>query len=584
MTRTFRLQTFLDYQTADSQTSDECLENRMEKEVLSASLKSDSLKSKTDSLKFPFLAFLLFPLLLLSCHSKFDAERERLLVTLDNDLAHKSEFLLRRQAHIDTLKNACRLAPTDSARYSLSLQITDEYLTFLCDSALAYALQSRQYAGMIGDVYRLQESDIRILRACANAGMFTDVPRLVPRRRTADFLPEHRPTFCWAMIGLYEHLRSYYAGNDERYDHFNHLTLLYRDTLMQILPENSGLWKKEKAFSLQAQGHYDEALQILLPLYEDDEPGTRIYGLNAMSRARLYLAKGDTAQAVTNLAASADMDVRYGVRENEALLALSKLMYAGGDYSRAYLYATSAIEDAEMLASRFRFTEVTGIYRVIKDTYLQQLRRHEQFRLRLILALIAALVVLLFGMFMLTRAHRKLTVARHELLATVDKLADANLRLDDAAHVREYYITYLITLSSTYANKLEDFRKTVNRKLKTRQYDDLLARTSHPHSDDLDAVLEQFDKTFLSLYPTFVDDLNALLAPDHRYPREALSLCTEQRILALLRLGMTDIGQIANFLHYSTQTIYNYKHRVKNHALNPEDFERNVMNIGQMNQ
>ncbi|MBO4443489.1 MAG: hypothetical protein J5814_01790 [Bacteroidaceae bacterium] len=528
------------------------------------------------------LLMFLTSMLLFSCHPKPDTERERLLATLDNTLAHKNEYIQRRQAYVDSLKHDLQKASTDSARYSLSLQLADEYTTLMCDSALAYALQSRRYANETGDIYRQQESDIRIIKACSNAGMFIDVWNLVPLRSTADCLPDHRPTFCWAMISLYEHMRSYYAGNEEQYEHFNHLTLLYRDTLMQILPENSGLWLKEKAFSLQAQGHYDEALRILLPLYEGEEPGTRSYGLNAMSRARLYLDMGDTAQAITNLAASADMDVRYGVRENEALLALSKLMYAQGDYSRAYRYATAAIEDAEMLNSRFRFTEVTGIYRVIKESYLQQLNRHEQFRLRLILALLAALGVLLFGIIMLTRAHRKLSIARHELHETVDELADANLRLDDAARVREYYITHLITASSTYANKLEDFRKAVNRKLKTRQYDDLLAQTSRPHSDDLDTVYEQFDKTFLALYPTFVDDLNALLEPAHRYPREGRNLCTEQRIFALIRLGMTDVGQIANFLHYSTQTIYNYKHRVKNHALRPEDFERDVMLIGQM--
>jgi len=521
-------------------------------------------------------------LLLFSCHPKTDTEREQLLSTLDNDLAHKSEYVQRRLAYVDSLKHACRLALTDSARYSLSLQVTDEYNTLQCDSALAYALQCRQYADRLDDTYRQQESDIRILRACANAGMFSEVLRLIPRRGVDDFLPEHRATYCWAMISLYEHKRSYYVGNRETYSYYNQLTLLYRDTLMQILPEESGLWQKERAFSLQAQGRYDEALQILLPLYEDEEPGTRYYGLNAMSRARLYLDMGDTTQAVTNLAASADMDVRYGVRENEAILALSKLMYAGGEYDRAYRYASAAIEDAELLNSRFHFTEVTGIYRVIKDTYLQQLRSHEQFRLRLIIALLAALAVLLCGMVLLFRAHRKLTAARSELSATVDELADANLRLNDASRVREYYITYLINANSTYANKLEEFRMTVNRKLKTRQYDDLLARTSRPHSDDLETIYEQFDKTFLSLYPTFIDDLNALLEPPYRYPREGGSLCTEQRIFALIRLGMTDVGQIAKFLHYSLQTIYNYKHRVKNHALRPDTFEQDLMTIGQL--
>ena len=523
---------------------------------------------------------LLISTFLFSCQPKPDTERERLLATLDDDIAHKNEYALRRL--VDSLKREYQLALTDSARYSTSLQLTDEYMTLMCDSALAYALQSRQYASLIGDTFRLQESDIRVLKACSNAGMFTDVSRLVRLRSVADCLPEHRATYCWAMISLYEHLRSYYVDNPQQYDRFNRLTLLYRDTLMQILPEGSGLWLKEKAFSLQTQGRYDDALRILLPLYEGEEPGTRFYGLNAMSRARLYLDMGDTTQALDNLAASADMDVRYGIRENEALLALSKLMYAQGDYNRAYLYATNAIEDAEKLNSRFRFSEVTGIYRVIKETYLQQLRQHERFRLHLILALLAVLLLTLGGMVLLIRGHRNLRVARRELSDTVDKLADANLQLDDAGKIKEYYITYLISASSTYADKLEDFRKTVNRKLKTRQYDDLLVQTSRPLSGNLEAIYEQFDKTFLSLYPTFINDFNALLLPEHRYSTISRQLSTEQRIFALIRLGMDDIGQIANFLHYSTQTIYNYKHRVKNHAINPSTFEHDVMHIGQM--
>ena len=186
------------------------------------------------------------------------------------------------------------------------------------------------------------------------------------------------------------------------------------------------------------------------------------------------------------------------------------------------------------------------------------------------------------GLAQLTRAHRKLSAARHELSAANAQLGEANRRLADAASIREYYITYLISAISAYANKLEEFRKAVNRKLKTRQYDDLLAQTSRPHPGDLDTVFEQFDKTFLALYPTFIDDLNALLAEPHRYPPSGGVLCTEQRIFALVRLGMTDVTQIANFLHYSTQTIYNYRHRVRHHALNPDDFERAVMHIGEM--
>lgn len=534
------------------------------------------------SKQFFVILTLLTSTFLFSCQPKPDTERERLLAILDEDLSHKNDYLLTRFERVDSLKHVFWLANTDSARYHLSLQLTDEYMTLMCDSALAYALQSRQFASQKGDTFRLQESDIRVLQACLNGGMFMDIDRLVHIRNTSECVPNLRPTYCWTMISLYEHLKLYYMSNEEQSDYFNQKTLLYRDTLMQILPEGSGFWLKEKAFSLQAQKKYDEALRILLPLYEGDEPGTRMYGLNAMSRARLFLDKGDTTQAINNLAVSADMDIRYGVRENEALFTLAKLMYATGDYNRAYLYATNAIEDAEKLNSRFRFTEVTGVYRVIKDTYLQELHRHEGFRLRLILALLAVLFLTLAGMVLLIRGHRNLSLARQELSDTVEKLADANLQLDDAGKIKEYYITYLISASSTYADKLEDFRKTVNRKLKTHQYDDLLVQTSRPLSGNLEAIYEQFDKTFLSLYPTFINDFNALLLPEHRYSSISQQLCTEQRIYALIRLGMDDIGQIANFLHYSTQTIYNYKHRVKNHALNPSTFEHDVMHIGQV--
>ena len=47
----------------------------------------------------------------------------------------------------------------------------------------------------------------------------------------------------------------------------------------------------------------------------------------------------------------------------------------------------------------------------------------------------------------------------------------------------------------------------------------------------------------------------------------------------LIRLGITDSSQIAEFLHYSVNTIYNYRARVKNKARNREDFERSVTQI-----
>ncbi len=56
-------------------------------------------------------------------------------------------------------------------------------------------------------------------------------------------------------------------------------------------------------------------------------------------------------------------------------------------------------------------------------------------------------------------------------------------------------------------------------------------------------------------------------------------MTTEQRIYALIRLGVQESSEIASLLFYSPQTIYNYRSTVKNKAKNKESFEDDVQNL-----
>ncbi|MDE6153928.1 MAG: hypothetical protein K2G21_07280, partial [Muribaculaceae bacterium] len=96
---------------------------------------------------------------------------------------------------------------------------------------------------------------------------------------------------------------------------------------------------------------------------------------------------------------------------------------------------------------------------------------------------------------------------------------------------------------------------------------------------------ENFDKAFLNLYPNFIDEFNRLLQPESRFSLPKDRLNTPVRIFALIRLGITDMTQIAGFLHYSVQTVYNYKSKVrKTSVLTPEEFEEKVKKIGTLAQ
>ena len=123
----------------------------------------------------------------------------------------------------------------------------------------------------------------------------------------------------------------------------------------------------------------------------------------------------------------------------------------------------------------------------------------------------------------------------------------------------------------------------VNKKIKNKQLDELfqISKSTELKEKELEELYENFDMVFLHLFPNFIDDFNALLQPELRVrPKEKNRLTTDLRIFALIRLGFEDSSKIAEFLHYSVNTIYNYRARIKNGSLgNREQFENMVKTL-----
>ena len=138
-------------------------------------------------------------------------------------------------------------------------------------------------------------------------------------------------------------------------------------------------------------------------------------------------------------------------------------------------------------------------------------------------------------------------------------------------------------MCSIYIDRMTSYRKQVIKKLKNRQYDTLYQDTRRLEADERETeeLYQNFDSAFLHLYPNFVEEFNRLLRPEERIQSSSMSLTTPLRIFALIRLGIDDSGKIAEFLHYSVNTIYNYRARIKNGALGERElFEDQVKKIG----
>jgi hypothetical protein len=166
------------------------------------------------------------------------------------------------------------------------------------------------------------------------------------------------------------------------------------------------------------------------------------------------------------------------------------------------------------------------------------------------------------------------------------QLSMVNNELSESNRVKEEYIGRFMSLCSQYIDKIDDYRKMVNKKMKNKELDELyrLSKSTELKEKEIEELLQNFDSVFLHLYPNFVEEFNALLQPEMRFQkRDDNRLVTEIRIFALIRLGIEDSSKIAEFLHYSVNTIYNYRARIKNGALdNRESFERRVKMLGRV--
>ena len=186
-------------------------------------------------------------------------------------------------------------------------------------------------------------------------------------------------------------------------------------------------------------------------------------------------------------------------------------------------------------------------------------------------------------------SNKELKDSNKELKDSNDELKDSNKALKDSNDEFEYtnakresMANAFIMLCYQYIERLDNQRKLVIRKIKANQQNELLSilSSSKRSTEESQNFFSHFDKIFLSLYPSFVNELNTLLMPEAQIqPTEDNELTPTLRVAALIRLGVTESAKIAGLLSYSPQTIYNYRSTLKNSAIDKEHFEENLQKL-----
>lgn len=496
--------------------------------------------------------------------------------SLDEAIEAHRHYVAVREGRIARLKR--QVLDTDTANISFfrwNGEIYKEYKAYVCDSAIHYLRVNLDWAERYDRQDAASETRLELAHLLASAGMYEEAAELLRQTDKAS-LPAHLlPDYYNACHKLYTEL-SFYTLDDSFKKHYQALATHYDDSLMQVLLPSSPLYLERREMREAAAGHPDEALSINDTRLAHAKPDTPEYALVTYQRSLLYRRFGNREEEKRYLALSALTDIRLSITDHASLWNLAELLYEEGDVEHAYRYIRFSWDETNRYNARSRSLQTAGILSLIDLTY-QAMREKQNGRLRLYLWLISALIVLLVvAVGFIYRQMQRLSAARN-------KLEHANEQLQLSNNIKEEYVGRFMNLCSVYINRLDAYRRMVNKKISVGQMEELLkmVRSREVLDTGLKELYDNFDTAFLHLFPDFVDKFNDLLQPEERIVlRKGELLNTELRIFALIRLGIDDSSQIAEFLRYSVNTIYNYRAKVKNKArISREDFEIRLMQI-----
>ena len=542
------------------------------------------------------LCFLLF----FSCYSAFAGESlDSLLNVLDKTIKEADTYVQIKENKLHELKKEARKTPPVSVeRYHLNNDIYLEYKAYSSDSALHYLNENMLLARQLNDKERELKIQLELSYLLSSIGMYMEA---------ADILNSiDRQTLPSSLLGYsytcYEHVYFEAGAAQPRYKMFASryakLSHAYRDSMQVTLDPSSAtyLWLRET--QLREAGKYDEALEFSDRRLAEASFGTPQYALVAYQRFRLFESMGKKDEHLYYLVLSAISDVRSAIKEQSSLMVLAQELNRKGDLKRAYDYINFSWEISQFYKTRLRsWMNITPLS-MINGNY-QDIIKQQNRELLIYIACVALLALLLvIALIYIYRQMKALSIAKkglqevnerlfslNEELEEVNRhLRSTNLELSESNLIKEAYIARFFKLCSVYVDRLQAYRKLVNKKLQRGQVAELLKMT-HLSNDivtvEVQELYANFDSAFLHLFPNFVESLNALLLPDEQIvlkPDELLN--TELRIFALIRLGIKDSSQIAELLHYSVNTIYNYRSRVKTKArVSRDDFEDLVAKI-----
>lgn len=547
----------------------------------------------------------------------YSRELEEIFSKLDEMILRREEYQEMKEERIRMLQKQFNNQVSIEESFYVNKLFYEEFYVYNADSAMAYADKNLDIALQLKRkdweyVWKINKSFL--LSATGLLKEAEDELKSVPvKELSGDVLTD----YYGQMVYLWSHFGQYTGSQSENVQRsYLDKERMYRDSVYSVVKPSHPLylWYKGCYFQYQGEDEMRKVIPELTQVLDSASLETRYDAMNAYILGSIYRDLGDMDNYMKYLAYSSMADITSCNKDIASLEELGTFLFSLGDIDRAYSYINYCLQNALFYNNRVRIMGISGIIDQINGVFQEHMRQQgERVRSYLVIVSVLSVVLLLSIIYIyyklrqlatsrsklremngelnrhvydLSEAQKQLKEVNDKLQALNVELKDVNAQLRESNYVKEEYIGYVFSICSNYINKLDEYRKNINRKIKTNQIDEVKAMTDRPTmaQKELKEFYKNFDAIFLHVYPSFVSDFNELLLPEERIVlKEGELLNTELRIYALVRLGINDSVKIAEFLHCSPQTVYNNRLKVRNKAIVPkEQFAETVRLLGKM--
>ena len=519
-------------------------------------------------------------------------DNNQLYKQLDAALTQRAHYVELKEKSLNEIKQGAKYVTSNEDKLKLYEQLANEYKAYEYDSAMTYVNKGLILAQKSNNIFfnkRFQLSQTRLL---ITRGFYAEAKEILQKIEPKEEPRDYQFLYYYTMYGLYNNW-STYCENNEFSKNYDLKKVEYLKKAIELSPKKDAFY-----YYLMGELYYfsnhpnnNKTIQYYKKALSMEKVNSRLHAMTAFALSEVYQKANNLELMEHYLLVAAISDITSATKENVALQDIALFIYKHKTRSlnKAQEYINLSLEDAYTYKSRLRRIEISSKLQLITNAYTDDIKTTN----RLLNIALLVIILLLLGVgissLFIRKKNRLLKQKKDEISATSDKMEKLNGQLHlindelkDTNQKRERLVKVYIDLCYKNIERNQKLRTLAVRKIKANQSKELLSLLSSSTNTEKEnkEFLTEFDKAFLSLYPTFISELNQQLTESaHIQLKENGEMPPILRVCALLRLGITESSKIAGILSYSPQTVYNYRSILKNNAIDKEHFEENVLKL-----